>query len=136
MTAKERSQLLKRARYLDDLNRTYVTEVDDPAFLFSVQTYHMQFHLQIAKFSHSPKLIHAIEREQVLIFNWLYDTAAHRTALPAGFHLKLARAICGKNVQTADLEMRAHVRFGLNEVMTNLAVLDATGKGWRLKRVK
>jgi hypothetical protein len=31
-----------------------------------------------------------IERNHVLVLNWHFDVAARRTALPAGFHLRLA----------------------------------------------
>ncbi len=43
------------------------------------------FIMLIAQLSRSAGLLKAIEREHVLIFNWLYDTAARRTRLPKGF---------------------------------------------------
>jgi DNA-binding FadR family transcriptional regulator len=69
----------------------------------------------------------------VLIYNWLFDTVAHRTALPANFHSNLARAICSGNVQTADAAMREHVLLGLGDVKKRVADLEIE-KGWRLKR--
>lgn len=133
MTPKQRVHLLKSAGHLDDLYRVSASDVEDSQFLFSVRTYHMRFHLQIAEFSQCAKLLHAIEREQVLIYNWFFDTATHRTALPVNFHSNLAKAICSGNLQAADAEMREHVRLGLEDVKKSLASLEIE-KGWRLKR--
>lgn len=133
MTPKQRAHLLKSAGHLDDLYLASASDVEDSQFLFSVRTYHMRFHLQIAEFSQCAKLLHAIEREQVLIYNWFFDTATHRTALPVNFHSNLAKAICSGNLQAADAEMREHVRLGLEDVKKSLASLEIE-KGWRLKR--
>lgn len=133
MTDKEREQLTKSAKHLDDLYRTSAHEVEDSPFLFSVHTYHMQFHMQIAALSRSPRLVKSIEKEQVLIYNWLYDTTMHRTVLPANFHSNLAKAICSGIAETADAEMRRHVQYGLAGVTDGIANLEIE-KGWRLKR--
>ena len=133
MTPKERAHLLKMATHLDNLYRASESEVEDSHFLFSVRTYHMRFHLQVAEFSQCAKLVQAIEREQVLIYNWFFDMATHRTALPAKFHSNLAKAICSGNLHTADAEMREHVRLGRDDVKKSLANLEIE-KGWRLKR--
>jgi DNA-binding GntR family transcriptional regulator len=133
MTSSEREHLAKSAKHLDDLYRASANEVEDSTFLFSVHTYHMQFHMQIAAFSRSPRLVKSIEREQVLIYNWLYDTTTHRKVLPANFHSNLAKAICSGDIEAADAGMRSHVRFGLSNVTDGLANLEIT-KGWRLKR--
>ena len=133
MNSKQRAHLLKSARHLDDLYRASEAEVEDSPFLFSVRTYHMRFHMQLAEFSKCTKLVHAIEREQVLINNWFFDTAAHRTALPHNFHFNLAKAICSGQLEIADSTMRDHVRWGLEGVKKTLANLEIE-KGWRLKR--
>lgn len=133
MTSTQRAHLLKSARHLDDLYRASESELEDSQFLFSVRTYHMRFHMQIAEFSQCAKLVRAIEREQVLIYNLLFDTATHRRALPPNFHSNLAKAICSGNLQTADFTMREHVRLGLEDVKKGLANLEIE-KGWRLKR--
>jgi DNA-binding GntR family transcriptional regulator len=133
MTPRQRSYLLKSAGYLDGLYKAAESQQEDSRSLFSARTCHMRFHLQIAEFSQCAKLVQAIEREQVLIYNWLFDTVAHRTALPANFHSNLARAICSGNVQTADAAMREHVLLGLGDVKKRVADLEIE-KGWRLKR--
>jgi GntR family transcriptional regulator, rspAB operon transcriptional repressor len=133
MTTAEREQLTRSAQHLDSLYKASSSENGDSRFLFSVHTYHMQFHMRIAELAQSPSLLKAIEREQVLIFNWLYDTAVHRTWLPVNFHYDLAKAICSGNQIKADEEMRKHVRYGLNKVVENLGRLEGSN-GWRMKR--
>jgi DNA-binding GntR family transcriptional regulator len=133
MTASEGKQLKRSARHLDGLYAAAASEVEDSRFLFSVHTYHMQFHLRIAELTRSPGLLKAIEKEQVLIFNWLYDTAAHRTSLPDGFHQDLAKALCSGDPLKADKAMRGHIRYGLDAVVNRLATLEVA-QGWRHKR--
>jgi DNA-binding GntR family transcriptional regulator len=133
MTHAEREQLTQSARHLDNLYRAGASENEDSRFLFSVHTYHMQFHMRIAELARCPGLLKAIEKEQVLIFNWLYDTAAHRKSLPVHFHLNLANAVCSANRSLAVEAMREHIRFGLNNVVESLGNLEVS-RGWRLKR--
>jgi DNA-binding GntR family transcriptional regulator len=133
MTAGEQEQLIRSAQHLDKLYTASASENEDSRFLFSVHTYHMQFHMRIAELARSPGLLRAIEREQVLIFNWLYDTAAQQKTLPAHFHSDLAKALCSGDVTKADAAMRNHIRHGLDQVVENLGTLQAS-KPWRLKR--
>jgi DNA-binding GntR family transcriptional regulator len=136
MTAEEKEQLRASARHLDELNKMSTLEPEDSQFMFSVHTYHMEFHLQIAKLARCPGLRRAIEKEQVLVFNWLYDTAAHRRAQPEEFHSTLAEALCSGDPLVADAAMRAHVRYGLNQVLERLANDVYNGNNWRLKGLK
>jgi DNA-binding GntR family transcriptional regulator len=133
ITTVEREQLIQSARHLDKLYRASAIEDYGSRLLFSVHTYHMQFHMRIAELSRSPGLLIAIEREQVLVFNWLYDTAAKQRSLPAKFHYDLARALCSGDVMKADITMRNHIRYGLNYVVENVKTLEVS-KPWRLKR--
>lgn len=133
MTSQERDQLLRSAQHLDSLYKAVNSEVEDSRFLFSVHTYHMQFHLGIAATARCPGLLRAIEKEQVLIFNWVYESAASRKALPAGFHHDLAKTICAGDPLKADQAMRSHVRYGMEHLIDGLTSLDAA-KGWRRKR--
>ena len=93
MTAAEKRQLRKSAEHLDQLYHACQSE-GDAAFLFSVHTYHMEFHMRIAEFARCPGLSKAIEKERVLVFNWLYGTSARRTVSQPNSHGKLAAAIC------------------------------------------
>jgi GntR family transcriptional regulator, rspAB operon transcriptional repressor len=132
ITAEEKKQLRTNARHLDELHKISALEPENSRFLFSVHTYHMEFHMRIAELARCPGLRRAIEKEQVLIFNWLYDTAAHRRTLPEEFHSTLAEALCSGDPLVADAAMRAHVRYGVDQILERLANYDS-GDAWRLK---
>lgn len=136
ITAEEKKQIRTQARRLDELQKMCAIEPADSRFLFSVHTYHMQFHMQIAELSRCMGLRRAIEKEQVLIFNWLYDTAANRRVQPEEFHSTLAEALCSGDALVADTAMRAHVRYGLNQVLERLANNVNKTNNWRLKDLK
>lgn len=133
MTAVEREQLLRSAQHLDELYAASRTEKEDSRFLFSVHTYHMQLHMRIAELAHSPGLLRAIEKEHVLIFNWLYDTAVQQQ-LPAGFHHDLAKALCSGDPARTDAAMRNHISYGRDHILKNLVTTDEVSRAWRLKR--
>jgi len=57
---------------------------------------------------------------QVLAFNWLYDVAGERRALPPEFHQKLIEAVASGNVDAVDRAMRAHVRYGLEDILSRI----------------
>ncbi len=135
ITADEKEELLTSAQNLDDLQKACAVEHQDSRFLFSVNTYHMQFHLRISELAHCPGLYRAIEREQVLIFSWLHDLAAQRYVQPERFHSKLAEALCSDDIQVADEAMRAHVRNGLPQVLARLATQEGEAS-WRIKASK
>jgi DNA-binding GntR family transcriptional regulator len=132
MIPKEREALSRSADHLDNLFKA-IADDDDPRFLFSVHTYHMQFHMRIAEMAKSPGLVKAIEKERVLIFNWLYDTTSHRKSLPDGFHTGLAKALCSGDAAQADKVMRSHIQYGLEDVLVSFEALTLTN-GWRTKR--
>jgi DNA-binding GntR family transcriptional regulator len=108
----------------------------DRDFLFSVNTYHMKLHLRIAECARCPALRDAIEKKQVLIFNWLFDMAVKRRALGSNFHARLTDALASSKPAQADSAMRRHIRRGLNEVITGLARIDdgRNKPSWRHKR--
>src|ERR1039458_5606284 len=70
----EKQELARMAGHLDRLYEVCGNETPDADFLFSVHTYHMNFHLRIPEATGCVALRDAIEMKQVLIFNWLYDT--------------------------------------------------------------
>ncbi len=106
----------------------------DEEFLYSVHTYHMRFHLRIAEIGGNALLRGAIERENVLVFNWLFDTAAQQRSLPPHFHSELAAALSGPTVEGADQAMRAHIRHGMERVLQIMHPSSSPGNGWRLPR--
>jgi GntR family transcriptional regulator, rspAB operon transcriptional repressor len=132
ITAEEKKELLTSARHLDELHKICAAEPQDSRFLFSVNTYHLQFHLRITELARCPGLHQAIEREQVLIFSWLHDLAAQRHIQPEKFHTKLAEALCSGDPEVADVAMRTHVRNGLPQVLERL-VKHNGGDNWRLR---
>ena len=73
-----------------------------------------------------------IERSHVLILNWLFDVAGRRTPLPPAFHAELAEALVSGAPEQADAAMRAHVRYGLREIATQISSIEAPE--WRERR--
>lgn len=136
MTTEEKKQLRTSAKHLDELHKICATEPEDSRFMFSVHTFHMQFHMQIAEFSRCSGLRNAIEKEHVLVFNWFYDTIAKRRTNPQAFHSTLAEALCSGDPLVADSAMRAHVSYGVNQVLERLSKYANNREHWRLKSRK
>lgn len=127
-----RQELLKMGFHLDQL---YASSAGaDEEFLYSVHTYHVRFHLRVAEIGGNSLLRRAIEREQVLIFNWLFDTAAQQRSLPPHFHAELAAALTSDTVERADQAMREHVRHGMDRILTIMHPSAGGENGWRLPR--
>lgn len=126
-----RQELRNMGFHLDQL---YASSAGaDEEFLYSVHTYHMRFHLRIADIGGNSLLRGAIEREQVLVFNWLFDTTAQQRSLPPHFHSELAAALTGPTIEGADQAMRAHVRYGMDRILEVMRPAEAES-GWRLLR--
>jgi DNA-binding GntR family transcriptional regulator len=134
-TASEKRELQRRGRQVDQLYAVCET-ISDREFLFSVNTHHMKLHLRIAECARCPVLRDAIEKEQVLIFNWLFDTAVERRSLGSDFHARLTDALATGKPDGAMQAMRQHIRYGLNEVLAGLENRcgDKSKSGWRHKR--
>lgn len=132
--ASEKAGLRRRGRELDRLYAKCETDAVDREFLFSVNSCHLGFHLSIADGARCPALRHAIEKEQVLIFYWLYDTAVQRRNLASDYHARLAEALGSGTPAQADAAMRHHIRHGLEEVLAGLKHLGKSAGAWRLKK--
>jgi DNA-binding GntR family transcriptional regulator len=113
----QKEDLQRMAMHLDRLYESCAAAQPDPDFLFSVHTYHMNFHMRIADAPNCHLLRDAIEREQVLIFNWLFDTAAERRSLPQDFHKNLALGLNSGDPEKACTAMRAHIRYGMENIV-------------------
>ncbi len=74
-----------------------------------------------------------IEKNQVLVFNWMYDVAAERHALPPASHSDLAGVLVAGDPAAADQAMRAHIRYGLEERVSNLQA--GTRNEWRRRTI-
>jgi DNA-binding GntR family transcriptional regulator len=132
-TAGERHELRRLAEQLDVLFARLAGS-GDAEFRYAVNTHHVQFHMRIAEHARSPLVKAMIERQHVLILNWLYDVTGRTTPLPPGFHARLAEALVSRDVGRADEAMRAHVRFGLMEASSQIGTRSASE--WREPRAR
>ena len=128
-------ELRKLAARLDIRFSARSSHNHDPEWLYKAHTLHLRFHERIAECCSCPVLQEAIEKNRVLIYNFLYDTAAGRETLPPRFHGDLVEAILTRDPEQADAAMRRHVRFGLQQVLSRLRPQMAR-KGWRHGRTK
>jgi GntR family transcriptional regulator, rspAB operon transcriptional repressor len=128
-TPAQRRELRQMAEQVDVLFGRLATSAEDADFRFVVHSHHVQFHMRIAEHAGSGLLTQMIDRHQVLVLNWLFDVAGRRTELPPGFHARLADALVSGEPEKADAAMRAHVRYGLNEISTRIGALSASE--WR-----
>jgi len=133
-TTAEKRELRQMGRRVDQLYGAFEKSAEDREFLFSVNTYHMRLHLHIAECARCPALRDAIEKEQVLIFNWLYDTAVQRRSLASNYHARLTDILARCKPAEADAAMRKHIRHGLKQVLSGLVRMDDTTNGWRHKK--
>jgi DNA-binding GntR family transcriptional regulator len=132
-TLARRVELTRLAAQVDSLFHQLATRPDDTSFRFKVHSRHVRLHLHIAEHAASPLLLQMIERNHVLVLNWLFDVSARRTPLPPHFHGRLAAALISGDPAAADAAMRAHVQYGLAEITDNFGEYDATE--WRERRV-
>lgn len=128
-TPAHRQELVRLGKQVDTLFDRMAEDGDDPAFRFSVHSRHVELHMRIAEHAGSALLQSMIERNHVLILNWLFDVAGRRTPLPPGFHSQLVEALISGDAGRADAAMRAHVRYGVVEVASQLSAL--TPEEWR-----
>ena len=92
----------------------------------------LELHMRIAEYAGSRILRQMIERNHVLILNWLFDVAGRRTPLPPAFHSELAEVLVTGAPEQADQAMRLHVRYGLREIATQITAIEAPE--WRERR--
>jgi GntR family transcriptional regulator, rspAB operon transcriptional repressor len=134
-TPTDKKELQEMGRRMDQLYAECGKNFHDHDLLFSANIYHMQLHLRIAEDARCTALRDAIEKEQALIFNWLFDTAVKRRTLGSDFHTRLTRSLATGAPETAAVAMREHIQRGLSEVLENLSSLEP-GKdaSWRSKK--
>src|SRR5260221_397276 len=131
-TPAHRLDLVRLGKQVDSLFERLAEDGHDPTFRFTVHRRHVELHMRIAKHAGSSLLQQMIERNHVLILNWLFDVAGRRTPLPPRFPSELVEALISGDVERADAAMRAHVRYGLVEVSGQLSAL--TTPEWRERR--
>ena len=115
--AGERAELRRLAEGVDSLfTRAAADKEAEPALLFDAQVEHLRLHMRIAECSGCAELCSAIEKNQVLVFNWLYSTAAS-ISMPSDWHCSLIQAVTGNDPILADETMRKHVVYGLDRLL-------------------
>ena len=125
-SARERQELKQMGEKMDAMfDRCFNGHQPDPESLYEIHSYHAQLHLRISECTGCRLLSQALERNHVMIFNWLYDVAAERPALPPHFHSDLVDALCQGDPEAADRAMRRHVRFGLDNILRGLGASDS-----------
>jgi DNA-binding GntR family transcriptional regulator len=132
-TMQQRQELVRMAEQLDAVYRRITTD-HDPEFLFAVHGYHMQLHMRIAEYSGIAALRELIEKNNVLVLNWLYDLVTPRPSPLLRFHSDLVAVVTGRDVEAAEQAMRKHIQS--REEDTIRAVEHARtspGSRWRLR---
>src|SRR6185295_4389160 len=88
--------------------------------LFKIHKFHMRFHMTIAEMTECEELCNAIEKNQVLVFNWFYDTAFGNEPPPPGWHSQLAESLVQGDPEAADAAMRQHTRYRMTELLQRM----------------
>lgn len=130
-TMKERMELMRLAEQLDTFYDRF-GQGGDSETQYAVHTLHFELHMRIAEYSGCQELKEAIEMNQVLIYNWFFDVATNRRALPAGFHFKLLEVVTGSDPIAADEAMRKHVQYGVMESL--IQNVPPVSTDWRQRR--
>jgi DNA-binding GntR family transcriptional regulator len=111
----ERRELVRMGKELDlFFRRSLKSRHKDDSFEYHQR--HMEFHMRIAQCGGCRALHRALEKNQVLVLHWLYDTALGRgSPQPDTWHEDLARVLSERDVIKADEAMRLHVQLGLDD---------------------
>jgi len=91
------------------------------AKLFRAHQEHAKFHLYVAGGTGSKPLIEAVERSHVIIFNWLYNSAAHIERHPPRWHGELAEVLADRDAEEAGRAMRLHTGYGMEDVIERIS---------------
>lgn len=134
-TLQQRQELKLMAEQMDTLFGRLGADAGDAEFAFAVHSYHFQLHMRIAEYSGCAALQEMIQRNNVLVFNWLFDVVGHHLGQSPRFHQKLVESLCGKNPDAAEANMRKHVRYGVEETVAVIQQLQPNPEQkWRLAR--
>ena len=120
-TIRQKSELARLARQVDKrFSAPPLVKMDRQKHLFETHRLHFEFHMRIAEFTRCRELVQALETNQVLIFHWLYNSAAHFDTVPPDWHQTLIDALCSGDPDQAERAMRHHVRFRADEVAARI----------------
>src|SRR5262249_4384725 len=132
-TPREKRSMERMAEHLDAMFNRCAPGTEDRDFLYAVHSHHLEFHLRIAEFAGNRVLREMIEKNHVLVFNWLFDVASSRPPLPSQFHRDLVQLLNSGRVGIADRAMRKHIRYGMESV---IRILSPRADSVRFERVK
>jgi DNA-binding GntR family transcriptional regulator len=116
----EGRELLQLAQDLDASYKACASSQPSEQDLFDLRGQHMRFHLRLAEGANCPFLYEAIEKNQILIFNWFFDRLFGDPGLPENWHTDLATVLSQNDPDAADRAMRRHVRFRMDELLVRL----------------
>lgn len=130
---RKKRELLRMAGQLDALFQRAASGDHDAEFLYAVHSYHFDLHMKIAEYAGCGALRDLIERNHILTFNWFYDVATHRDALPPRFHTDLLTSLASGDVAEADRAMRVHIAYGREDRIRRIRLEAPTE--WRERRM-
>jgi DNA-binding GntR family transcriptional regulator len=131
----QRQELRLMAEHLDTLFVRLGAGNADVEFAFAVHSYHFQFHMRIAEYSGCAGLREMIQKNNVLVFNWLFDVAGEQLARSPRFHQEFAELLTGTDADAAQAAVRSHVRYGVEETVSAIKLLQPLpDQKWRLGR--
>jgi GntR family transcriptional regulator, rspAB operon transcriptional repressor len=117
----ERDEIRRLAAQLDEMYS--LPSPEDPSGrerLYEVHRYHMRFHMRVAECTGCEELYEAVEKNQVLVFNWLYDAALPNPRPPEGWHGELAAELVAGDPDKADAAMRRHTSYRMEDVLQRM----------------
>jgi len=126
----ERRALMATAADVDEARKRILrlAEPEQREKLVDWRFLHMRFHRQIAESARLPMLIEAIERNQLLVFNALYERSYGDLPLPENWHQRLAAALVdAQSEKAAESEMRKHLKTRLDDLLGCLERILAEG---------
>jgi len=115
----EREEIKRLANQLDGLYALLKPDQDRERS-YEIHKFHMRFHMRVAECTGCEELSQAVEKNQVLVFNWLYDSASGNQPPPASWHSQLAEGLNSCNPEIADAAMRRHTRYRMEEVLQRM----------------
>jgi DNA-binding GntR family transcriptional regulator len=121
-SSREKEELSMLAAKLDSSYNKNDTEYQRGSkgwedYWFDLHTQHAHFHMRVAECTGCRPLCEAMEKNQIVVFNWLFDIAFQPRTIPAHWHSELMQGLNSGEVETADRAMREHVRYGMEEVL-------------------
>ena len=131
-TTADREELSNLAKQLDTMAQEQ-TAADQGQFEF--QSLHVRFHMRIAECTGCEPLYEMLEKNQVLIFNWLFDVAAD-SQMPSQWHGTLIDVLNGDNPDAAALAMGTHIRTGMTEIQSAIASRFGADLSWMQRRAE